>query len=889
MTMSQARIVWLDARADTNEKAVGPKAFGLVRLSRIGLTVPAGFCIPVEAYQEHVEANGVIRQIVAALDTLASAPPEQKRSILSEIRAAIIKAPLAEETRRAIETQYHRLGAGFVAIRSSATAEDLPGQSFAGQYDTCLGISDLEGCLAAVRRCWASLWTERAWEYREQNGFAHRAVSMAVIVQALVRSDASGVLFTADPATGRSDRIIIEACFGLGEALVSGQITPDRFLVRKRDLHLLAKTISDKKIESVLDQHGSLRQQPVAPERASQASIERRAVIRLARLAKRAEARLGHPQDIEWAVQGGTVFFLQSRPITVIPGAESWEDRQVWTNANLGEVLPDVMTPITASFTDITDEALLRPVLTILGLEHMDKRKLLRRIAGRLYFNASLGTAIIQHLPGAQRFDLQALIGGGPGETPKVEPHDVAEEEPNLKISTMKMILRLPWSIRLLITHRQEKARVSVQEMQRINCRLQDLDLTRMSFAELGRQFTAVIREGAARFDLLYAVPTTAPLVLLYKICERWLGDADGALANHLLADTGGMASAQAGIDLWRLATQAHQVAPVREVLLSDDTWDTVRDGLSATDEGQAFLRGWDRFMACHGHHCRGELELYNRPWSETPDYVLKLLRGYLAQPDVTNPLRNRREQARLRRQLQERCRRQLAHPLKRMVFERFLHAARNGSALRENFKNEIVRWMMTLRRMLLEIGVRLSQTGVLAEPDDVFFLQLQELEAVWRGGADLDVPGLVADHRAEYERNRSITPPRVVVGRFDPDKYVPEPQMPAAGADVLHGVAASAGTATGAARVILRADTDEQVQAGEILVAPFTDPGWTPYFVPAAGIVTEQGGLLSHGSIIAREYGIPAVVNVPAATRIIRTGQRLRVDGNRGIVTILA
>jgi phosphohistidine swiveling domain-containing protein len=194
----------------------------------------------------------------------------------------------------------------------------------------------------------------------------------------------------------------------------------------------------------------------------------------------------------------------------------------------------------------------------------------------------------------------------------------------------------------------------------------------------------------------------------------------------------------------------------------------------------------------------------------------------------------------------------------------------------------------MTLRRILLAIGTRLCQTGVLAEPDDVFFLQLQELEAVLHDGADLDVPGIVATRRAEYGRNRSIAPPEVVVGRFDPDQYVPEPEAAGADADVLHGVAASAGVATGQARVILRADTDEQVRAGEILVAPFTDPGWTPYFVPAAGIVTEQGGLLSHGSIIAREYGIPAVVNVPAATRIIRTGQSLRVDGNRGVVTIL-
>jgi pyruvate,water dikinase len=476
--------------------------------------------------------------------------------------------------------------------------------------------------------------------------------------------------------------------------------------------------------------------------------------------------------------------------------------------------------------------------------------------------------------------------------------------------------------------------------MQAINCRLQDLDFSRMSLEELGRRFATDIQDGVARFDLLYAVLTTAPLAILYKVCERWLGDTGGTLANSLLADTGDMASAQAGIDLGRLAAQARAVPPVRDVLLSEGDWHILREKLLTLDEGRAFLRSWDRFMACHGHHCRGELEFYNPRWSEMPDYLLKLVRGYLVQTDVRDPRQDHQERTRRREQLWEQCRRQLRNPVKRMIFDRVLRAARSGSVLRENFKNEGIRWTALLRRMLLEIGVRLAATGVLQEPDDVFFLQLQELDALLHGGSEIlgrtpspakPTPGwqrqapacrwfarspsakpsalplppafpspqvqfgsglhireLIAARRAEYERNRSLTPPKVVVGRFDPDQPVPEAPTVSENAEVLHGVAASAGMATGQARVILRAETDEHVQAGEILVAPFTDPGWTPYFVPAAGIVTDQGGLLSHGSIIAREYGIPAVVNVPAATRIIKTGQRLRVDGNRGLVTIL-
>jgi pyruvate,water dikinase len=878
--MSQPRIVWLDARTDADDEAIGPKASSLARLSRIGLPVPAGFCVSVAAYREHLEANSLVRLITSALDSI-----DPKKSILREIREAIISSPTTEATRQAIETQYRRLGATYVAVRSSATAEDLPGQSFAGQYDTYLGITDLDGCLAAVRQCWASLWTERAWDYRQQNGSDHRAMGMAVIVQMLVPADASGVLFTADPTSGRSDQIVIEACFGLGETLVSGRVTPDRFLVRKRDLHLLSKTLGDKRMECVLDQHGSLRQQSIAPQRMSQAAIDRRTTIRLARLAKRAEAKLGAPQDMEWAVQGRNVFFLQARPITTIPGAASWEERQVWTNANLGEVLPDVMTPMTASFTDVTDETLLRPVLAILGLEDIGKEKLMRLIAGRLYFNASMGMAIIRHLPGAQHYDYQALVGGGR----TVEPSNLDEDGPDLKVSTARMVLRIPWSVRLLIAHRQKKARASIQEMQAINCRLQDLDFSAMPLEELGRRFTTEIQEGVARFDLLYAVLTTAPLALLYKLCERWLGDSGGALANSLLADTGDMASAQAGIDLGRLAAQAREVPAVRDVLGSEGNWQILREELLTLDEGRAFLRSWDRFMACHGHHCRGELEFYNPRWFEMPDYILELVRGYLAQTDVRDPRRDRQERARRREQLREQCRRQLPNPVQRMIFDRLLSAARSGSVLRENFKNEGIRWTATLRRMLLEIGARLTHTGVLTEANDVFFLQLPELEATLQGAAHLNIPPIIAARRAEYEKNKSITPPKVVIGRFDPDQSVPRAETASESIDILQGVAASAGIATGQARVVLRADTDVQVQAGEILVAPFTDPGWTPYFVPAAGVVTEQGGLLSHGSIIAREYGLPAVVNVPAATKIIRTGQTLRVDGNRGVVTILA
>jgi pyruvate,water dikinase len=861
-------------------------------MSQIGLRVPAGFCVTAHAYQHHVAASGIARRIASVLDGIALAPLESKKSILSDIREAIAEAPMSELVRQAIGEYYRQLGAPRVAVRSSATAEDLPGQSFAGQYDTILGVADLDECIAAIKKCWASLWTERAYDYRQKNSFDHLAVSMAVIVQSLAAADASGVLFTADPTTGRSDRIIIEACFGLGEALVGGWVTPDRFVVAKRDLRLVSQIISQKQTECAPDEQGGVHHRPVGPERVSCPSIDKRTVIKLARLARNAEREFGCPQDMEWAVHGRKILFVQSRPITTLPASRSWEERQVWTNANLGEVVPDVMTPMTYSVILTGGQAFLASVLRLLGIDfdaisHAGKDPLADLIAGRIYFNVNTCLGLIRGLPGGRWVNFGKLFGGEQARLSDLGQLDIPDEDiPHFKFSVRKMILRLPWSIHSILAHGRRGGQIRLKELATRNNQLHSLVLSHMSERELADEVMVVIEDGMQTFDVLYGVVALAPLPLLYKICERWLGDTDGALANGLLTGVGNMVSTAAGIDLWRLARQAHETPAVEQELLSADGWLSTRTRIQAVNGGREFLESWDCFMVRHGHHCRGEIELYNQRWSETPDYVLKLVRGYLGQVDQTDPVQGYEERSLQRRRIEERCRRQLKNPMKWMIFCSVLTRAQTGSGFRENLKSEGMRWLTALRRILLELGARLVGRGVLNTPDDVFFLTLEELAATARGETCADVRQMVADRRAERERNELVAPPKVVVGRFDPTKSVPDTID--AGADVLKGLGASAGVVTGKAHVILRADTDEQLLAGEILVAPFTDAGWTPYFVPAAGIVIEQGGLLSHGSIIAREYGIPAVVNVGHATRILQPGQTIRVDGNRGIVTIL-
>ena len=346
------------------------------------------------------------------------------------------------------------------------------------------------------------------------------------------------------------------------------------------------------------------------------------------------------------------------------------------------------------------------------------------------------------------------------------------------------------------------------------------------------------------------------------------------------------MVDAAAGLDIWRLAAMAHSKAHVNDLILSNKDWRTIEEELCRDDSGREFLAAWSRFMLLHGHHCRGELELYNKRWIETPDYVLKFVRSHMAQMDKTDPVQNFAAAAEQRRQLEQQCRRQLKNPIKRMIFNLLLARSQQGSVFRENIKSEVIKLLTAMRKLLIELGKKLADKGVLENADDIFFLRQEEIAPVVNGKEQFDIRRIIAARRAEYDKNSSVTPPDVVFGQFDPDNYVPDTQDEQT--EVLNGLGVSPGRATGRARVILRADSDQQLLAGEILVAPFTDPGWTPYFVPAAAIVMDEGGVISHGSIVAREYGIPAVVNVGSGTKIIKTGQTIQVDGDLGVVRIV-
>jgi pyruvate,water dikinase len=861
---------------------VGFKAWNLVRLANIGLPVPPCFSVTAAAYEEHLRSGGLSNVLHSTLGTARTCPARDRSTLLANLRANILEAPAPGLLARQVEQACRDLGPGRLAVRSSATMEDLPGHSFAGLYDSFLGVAEASEVLSAVKKCWASLWTERAFDYREKNGLDHRGARMAVIIQRLIDADASGVLFTADPVSGRTDRLVLEAVFGLGEALVSGKVSPDRIVLAREGFRILEHTVAEKTVE-IIAVEGGCAERPVEPPRARSACLREHEVRQLVGLALKSEAAFGTPQDIEWARAGGTFFILQSRPVTTLPHARSFEERQVWSNLNAGEVLPDVVTPMTWSVISPVIETLFGDLLGRFGFR-LAGHPLVGLVAGRAYFNLNTFVGIMRSLPGFRDLDPIQMWGGKAGSG----PHVPAEDVPTFDFRWGRFLTGVPRLLLWLLSHSTYRGLLFAAAMRRAARPMDAGEPAGLSEEAIARRLLALLGQADRVLEDAIAFGGTGAMytVSLVTLCRKWLGDTDGSLAHGLLAGQGNMESAEAGLDQWRLAVHARHYPEVEALLLRCGTFQSARAVLASAAGGPEFLAAWDAFMDRHGHHARGEIEFFNPRWRETPDAILDTVRGYLSAMGTADPLAAHRRRGQERRRLVGKCHQRLRNPLKRMLFHFVLGNAQRGCLVRENVKSEAVRWLARGRTLLRQLGDCFYRRGLLENADDIFFLQLEELEPIRQGKPDFDVRRTVARRRAEYERNLHLRPPQVVVGTFNPDQIVPESIDTQA--RILTGVAVSPGVATGPARVILRSDSRERVLPGEILVAPFTDPGWTPYFLCAAAIVMDQGGLLSHGSIIAREYGIPAVVNVGPATRIVRTGQLLRVDGGRGQVALV-
>ncbi len=854
-------VLHLNEAGDNHRSLVGGKAFNLGKIIAAGLPVPRGFCVTMTAFDLFVASYSRRTELSNLLAQCSGDEIGRFAGLSREIRSCLAEARVAEAVKDAVLSAWRELGdERSFAVRSSATVEDAAGMSFAGQFESILNVRGADALLGAIKTCWLSLFSERALVYLARQRVPAEKVRMAVLVQEMVEAENAGVVFTADPLTGATDRFVVECVSGLGEGLVQGTVQPERMVVEKRTGRVLV---------------------PPKNELLSSATLEN-----LCDLARRIERLFGLPQDIEWAQRDGKVFLLQSRPITTKAPARTWEERQVWTNVNTGEVMPDVMTPMTWSIM----QSLLGVVGSIFRLVGADvtRAPLAGLVAGRLYFNANTSLAAVKPFSFLHKGlpDLARALGGDLVEAYRQAPLTLSPEDlPDLGFRWPKYILSWPRIFYDVITHSsRRRGRASLA---RFKTRTDDLvrrDVGAMSTPEmvgLGVQLIQGIFKDA---DVLSLATQGAALPVFQKASRDWLGEP--GLALRLFAALGGIPVAEAGLDLWRLGALAHANSETGAAVSSENSWPEVRARLGRNEYGRTFLAAWDAFMSEHGHHCRGEFELSNARWCETPDYILGLVRGYLRSMGQSDPLENHRRLADERERLTVQCRARLKNPIKRWIFSHSLRRVQELTIYREKLKDFGVRRIAFVRRVLLVLGQRLHEQGSLSCRDDIFFLDVSELEPVAMGNAAFDWRERIELRRREYEKNLKLNPPRVVNGRFDPNASA----WPVANADakLLEGIPVSPGIVTGPARVILRTNDHEQVLPGEILIAPFTDPAWSPYFITAAAVVVEQGGILSHGSIVAREYGLPAVTNVAAATRVIRTGDLVQVDGNRGCVSVL-
>lgn len=840
----------------TGTDLLGGKAANLVALRDAGFPVPPFVVLDTGEYAAFVTAHGLGPRIEAALRL----PPAQASE---QIRAAF-RRPVPDRQRARIEATLTTLGQGPVAVRSSATAEDLPEASFAGQQDTFLDVRGTDAVLAAVIECWSSLWTERAITYRARNEVPGEGLGLAVVVQELVAAEASGVLFTADPLTGHRGRTVVDAVPGLGEKLVSGQVTPDHVEVDTASGRVLTRTPG------------------------SEATLTDTQVASLVDLGRRIAAHYGHPQDIEWTRVGEEVQVVQSRAVTSLyplPEAEG-EDLALWLS--FGSV-QGVLGPLTPLGQDVLCR-LLTGVGRLFGLTADHRRHPFLRPAGeRLWVRAdgmlrrepALVTRMVSLADPAAAALLRRLAtepGFGPRRGHRAAA--IRQAAPLAGVLLVRTLRNLA---------RPEAARRRFTRL--TDALVADLDTELAATAPItDPQARAAARVRVVETALDAAMPTLLPtfgpimlpsvlmLAQLRSLAARTgLPDAE-ALALGVLRSLPGNVTTEMDLALYAVATTIRADPPSRDRFTGADPAGLAAD-LAAGTLPPVAARAVTGFLARYGMRGVAEIDVGAPRWRETPETVLRTVVSYLdlpagAAPDTAHE-RGRREA------LAGVDRLAAALPAAKARRLRFLAGRLRGLfGMRETPKFTLVRLLGLARTALLAAGADLVAAGRLEDAGDVVFLSLDELRVAFR----LDVRDLVTPRRAARAREQRRT--RVPILMLGDGRTFYDAPAEDAHAD-LTGTGVSPGVVEGPVRVVDDPRT-AQLRHGEILVCRGTDPAWTPLFLTAAGLVTEVGGLMTHGSVVAREYGLPAVVGVGAATTRLRTGQRIRLDGSAGTIEIL-
>ncbi|MCR6493615.1 rifamycin-inactivating phosphotransferase [Cellulomonas sp. P24] len=845
---------------------VGGKGAHLGELSRIdGVRVPAGFCVTTAAFGRLMASASSVDKL---LDQLSRLNPEDRDAIgtlSAQIRRALEGAAIPDDLTTAIRRALTELGGdGAYAVRSSATAEDLPTASFAGQQDTYLNVVGPAEILRHVSRCWASLFTERAVTYRLHNGIDHRAVQMAVVVQRMVVPDAAGTLFTADPVTGNRKVACIEATFGLGEALVSGLVNPDVYQVR--DGEVVSKAIATKHRAVHARPGGGTEQLPIDPSRQEQPTLSDAQAVRLAHLGRQIEARVGCPQDIEWCLVDDDVQIVQSRPITTLFPVPAARDQETHVYLSVGhqQMMTDAMKPLGLSMWQLTAMA---PMLEAGGRLFVDATPRLSSPAGRAGFLEMVGRS-----DPLTRDALETILSRGD----LVPLRSDAVPGPPPPGGAPAPIATDPALVAELI----ERSQASIAALRR--------DIRTVT----GPALFDFLLEAFQEHKRVLSDPSSVQAIMagmeatwwLNDHLQEWLGEKNAA--DTLTLSAPGNVTSQMGLELLDVADAIRPYPEVVAFLERVDD-DGFLDELPTLPGGTAARRAIEAYLDRYGMRCVGEIDITRPRWSERPTTLVPLILDNIAlfEPGAA-ARRFEHGQQEARRKEQEVLSRLRALPdgeQKADETTRMIERVRTFIGYREYPKYDIVSRYLIYKQALLGEAERLVAANVLTEKEDIFFLTFAELHDVARSHQVDDQ--LIHRRKDAFRSSQALTPPRVLTsdGEVLSGAYRRDDVPPGA----LVGLPVSTGIVDGRARVILdMAQAD--LEAGDILVTTHTDPSWSPLFVAIAGLVTEVGGAMTHGAVIAREYGLPAVVGVADATRLIHDGQRIRVHGGDGYVEIL-
>ncbi|KRD06292.1 rifamycin-inactivating phosphotransferase [Streptomyces sp. Root264] len=854
---------------ETHIAAVGGKGANLGGLSRIeGIRVPAGFCVTTDAFRRITAEAPSLDDRLDQLSRLKPEDGEAIRTLSAQIRRTIEGIVVPDELAGAIVGALAELGEHTAcAVRSSATAEDLPTASFAGQQDTYLNVVGPTAVLRHVSRCWASLFTERAVVYRQRNGVDHRTVHMAVVVQQMVFPQSSGILFTADPVTGNRKVATVDAGFGLGEALVSGLVNPDVF--RVRDGEVVARTIAVKHRALHALPAGGTREVAIESQQREQPALTDAQAVRLAGIGRRIEAHFGRPQDIEWCLVDGDFRIVQSRPITTlfpIPVRETGDrENHVYVSVGHGQMMTDAMKPLGLSMWRLTA---MVPMHEAGGRLFVDVTPRLAAPASRAGLLDVIGRGdpltrdALETVLERDDF-VPTLPDAAPGGPPVGGEFDPTETDPAV---VAELIARSEASVAALERDIRTKSGPALFDF----------------LAEAFEEHKRVLSDPLNIRAIMVAMEGTW---WLNDRLQEWLGEKNAADTLTLSAPDN--VTSEMGLALLDVAdvVRPHpDVVAFLQGVQDDDFLDELAEvagGAEARDAIEAYL---DRY----GMRCVGEIDITRPRWRERPGTLV---------PVILDNVRNIEPGAAERRfeEGRQKARKKAAEVLARLralpdgdrkadETQRMIDQVRAFIGYREYPKYGIISRYFLYKQALSREAERLVRAGVLAAAEDVFYLTFQEFHEVARSN---QVDGRLIQQRKDAFRSYlALTPPRVLTS--DGEALTGAYRRDDVPAGALAGLPVSDGIVEGRARVILdMAQAD--LEPGDILVTAYTDPSWSPLFVGITGLVTEVGGLMTHGAVIAREYGLPAVVGVEQATRLIRDGQLIRVHATDGYVEILS